>query len=269
MRTSINSKLRHLDFKFMMVMLFSAIWILTSITSREVRSQNGQALLKGSTVVMGTVVGIRGKQFEVEYGDPLQLRVLPLEEAKGKGMEITEGDKINMVFNERHVLLDFHPLGHLHEEPRVSTRVIHHQMPVGQECVVIKTSQDETTSFFVKPLARSKRTSTPVAVDAVVLAGQAGPIVDVAYGRKEGVEPAPNEYQRMSSPMFTHIRVDGVLFDSFENNTITIETSGGNKWTYHMRPLLKGELNALKQGDHLRLLIDSDNYVINVATPRR
>lgn len=125
MKTSINSTV-------VMVTLFSGVWILGTITASDVKSQNEQAMLKGSTVVIGTVTGIRGTQFEVEYQDSLQPRFLPLQEAREKGMEIAEGDKINMVFNEQHVLVDFHPLGHLEGEHKVIRGVIQQPMPVVQ-----------------------------------------------------------------------------------------------------------------------------------------
>jgi hypothetical protein len=231
--------------------------------------QHEQVLLKGSTVVLGTVTGIRGNQIEVEYEDSLQPRFLPLNHAKEKGMKIAVGDMVEMVFNEQDILVDFHPLGHLEGEHKVIRGVIHQQMPIGQERVVIKTSEGETMSFFVKPLARSKMASMPVGVDAVFLADETGKIVDVTYGSEDAVNQTSNEYQRMSNPKSAHTRIDGVLFDSFENDTITIETSGGKKWMYHVRPLLKDELSALKQGERLTLLIDSDHYVIDVATPKK
>lgn len=73
----------------------------------------------------------------------------------------------------------------------------------------------------------------------------------------------------MSNPESAHTRADGVLVDSFENNMITSEMSGGNKLTYQVRPLLKNELSAFQQGESLTLLLGSDNYVIDVTTPRR
>lgn len=240
----------------------------SSNTIPGVESQKEQALLKGSRIVIGKVTGIRGNQIEVEYEDSLQPRFLPLKEARETGMEIREGDKIKMVFNEQHVLVDFHPLGHLEGEHKIIRGVIHQQMPVGQERVVIKTSNGQTMSYFVKPLVRSKMASMPVGVDAVFLTDETGKIADVTFGSEDAVAQALKEYQRMSNPKSPHTRIDGVLFDSFENDTITIETSGGKKWMYHVRPLLKDDLSDLEQGERLTLLIDSDNFVIDVATPK-
>jgi len=50
---------------------------------------------------------------------------------------------------------------------------------------------------------------------------------------------------------------------------ITIETSGGKKWTYPLRPFIKERVSAFKKGERLTLLIDSDNHVIDVAKPPR
>ncbi|NGZ04603.1 MAG: hypothetical protein CV090_16305 [Nitrospira sp. WS238] len=191
MKTSINSTV-------VMVTLFSGVWILGTITASDVKSQNGQAVLKGSTVVIGTVTGIRGTQFEVEYQDSLQPRFLPHREEREKRMEIAEGDRVKMVFNEQHALVDFHPQGHLEGEHKAIRGVIQQPMPVGQERVVIKTRKEETKSFLVKPLAQSKMAAMPVGVDAVFLADETGTIVDVTYGSEEAVEQASNEYQRLS-----------------------------------------------------------------------
>lgn len=231
----------------------------------EVGSQNEQALLKGSRVVIGTVTAIKGNQIEVEYEDSLQPRFLPLKHAKEKGMEIAEGDRITMVFNEQHVLVDYHPIGHVEGDHKIIRGALAQQMPVGQEHVVIKTQKGETVTFSVRPLARSRIASLPVGADAVFLADETGKIVDANYGSEEALDQVSNTYEHMSNPKSAHTRIDGVLFDALKNNAITIETSDGTKVTHQVRPFLKDELSAFKQGERLTLLLDSDNYVIDVA----
>ena len=230
--------------------------------------QHEQVLLTGSTVVMGTVTGIRSHQIEVEYQDSLQPRFLPLNQAQQKGMKGIVGEKVEMVFNEQDVLIDFHPLGPLEGEHKIITGMIEQSMPIGQERVVIRTNRNQTESFFVRPLARSKMASMPIRVPAVFLADETGNIIDVTFGSEDAVEQASHEYSHMSQPKSAHTRIDDVIFESIINNTITIETAVGTKRTYPVRPLVENEIKAFKRGEHLTLLIDSDNYVIDVAKPR-
>lgn len=234
-----------------------------------VKQSNKQVLLSGDRIVIGTVERIAGDQIEVEYPESLQPRYLPLSQAREKGMQINKGDKIKMVFNAQHSLVDFHPLGHVEGHHQVIRGVIQGQMPVGQEHAVIKTSNGKTVTYPVRPSARSKMASMPVGVDAVFLADETGKIVDVTFGSAEAVDQASQEYRRMSNPIAPHTRIEGMVFDPSENNMITIETSGGKKWTYPLRPFIKERVSAFKKGERLTLLIDSDNHVIDVAKPPR
>ncbi|MEO5864575.1 MAG: hypothetical protein ABIQ79_06030 [Nitrospiraceae bacterium] len=230
---------------------------------------NNQVLLSGDRIVIGTVKTIAGDQIEVEYPESLQPRYLPLSQAREKGMQINTGDTIKMVFNAQHALVDFHPLGHVEGHHQVIKGMIDQLMPVAQERVVIKTMSGQTVAYPVRPQARSKMASMPVGVDAVFLADETGKIVDVTFGSAEAVDQASQEYQRMSNPKSPHTRIEGMVFDPLENNTITIETSGGKKWTYPVRPLIKERVSDFKKGERLTLLIDSDNHVIDVAKPPR
>lgn len=230
-----------------------------------VTQSEGQALLSGNRVVIGTVKSIEGDQIKVQYQDSLQPRFLPLDQAKEKGMEIKKGDRIKMVFNAEHLLVDFHPLGHAEGHHQIVKGVIEQQMPVGQEHVVIKTANGETVSYPVRPLARSKMASMPVGVDAVFLADETGKVVDVTFGSKEAVDQAAQEYQQMSNPKAPHRQINGMVFDPLDNAKITIETSAGTKWTYPARPFVHERLSAFKKGESVTLLLDSDNNVIDVA----
>jgi hypothetical protein len=234
-----------------------------------VKQSNNQVLLSGDRIVIGTVERIAGDQIEVEYPESLQPRYLPLSQAREKGMQINKGDMIKMVFNEQHTLVDFHSLGHVEGQHQIIKGMIDQQMPVGQERVVIKTMSGQTVAYPVRPQARSKMASMPAGVDAVFLADETGEIVDVTFGSAEAVDQASQEYRRMSNPMSAHTRIEGMVFDSSENNMITIETSGGKKWTYPLRPFIKERVSAFKKGERLTLLIDSDNHVIDVAKPPR
>lgn len=232
-----------------------------------VNQSNNQVLLSGDRIVIGTVERIAGDQIEVEYPESLQPRYLPLGQAREKGLQINKGDTIKMVFNAQHGLVDFHPLGHVEGHHQIIKGMIDQQMPVAQERVVIKTMSGPTVAYPVRPQARSKMASMPVGVDAVFLADETGKIVDVTFGSAEAVDQASQEYQRMSNPKAPHTRIEGRVFDPLENNTITIETSGGKKWTYPVRPLIKERVSDFKKGERVTLLLDSDNHVIDVAKP--
>lgn len=230
-----------------------------------VMQSKGQQLLSGSRVVIGTVPAINADQIKVDYPDSLQPRYLPLEQARAKGLELQEGDKVKMVFNAQHMLVDFHSLGPVEGQHEVIRGTIDQQMPVGQEHVVIRTTGGDTKTYAVRPLARSKMASMPVGVDAVFLADETGKIVDVTFGSEDAVDQATHEYQRMSNPIAPHKRINGVVFHPLEQGRITIETSAGTKWTYPVHAFLQGRLNAFKTGESLTLLIDTNNYVIDVS----
>lgn len=224
-----------------------------------------QALLPGDRIVIGTVTEIKAGLIKVEQEDSLQPRFLPLYQAREKDMKIREGDRIKLIFNDQQLLVDFHPLGRTEGDHKIIRGVVDQQMPVGQERVVIKTQQGETVSFFVRPIARSTVASIPVGVDAVFLADETGKIVDATFGSEEAVEEAAQEYKRMSNLTAPHTRIEGMVIDPSEDNTMTIETSQGKKWTYPLRPLLKTKMGSISKGERLTLLIDSDNHVIDVA----
>ncbi len=232
-----------------------------------VKQSNKQVLLSGDRIVIGTVERIAGDQIEVEYPESLQPRYLPLSQAREKGMQITKGDKIKMVFNAQHVLVDFHPLGHVEGHHQIIKGVIDQQMPVGQEHVVIKTTSGKTSAYTVRPLARSKVASMPVGVDAVFLADETGKIVDVTFGSIEALTQASQEYQQMSNPLAPHARMAGRVLSPLTDKTITIETSDGKTWTYPVRSFLTERVSAFKKGEQLTLLIDSDDQVIDVTLP--
>ncbi|HSC57853.1 MAG TPA: hypothetical protein VLC51_11660 [Nitrospira sp.] len=234
-----------------------------------VAESNKQALLSGDRVVIGTVETIASDQIEVKYPESLQLRYLPLSQAREKGMTINKGDKIEMVFNAQDVLVDFHPVGHVEGQHEVIRGSIDQQMSVGQEHVVIKTANGKTVTYPVRPLARSKMASMPVGVDAVFLADESGKIVDVTFGSADAVTQASQEYQRMSNPTAPHSRIEGMVLDPTAENAITIETSDGKTRTYPVRPFLREQASGFKTGERLTLLIDSDNHVIDVAQTQR
>ena len=226
---------------------------------------NGHGLLAGDRIIIGTVTEITAGLIKVEQEDSLQPRFLPLYRAHEKDMPIREGDKIKLILNEQQLLVDFFPLGPIEGNLKVIKGVIAQEMPVGQERVVVKTEKGETVSFFVRPLARSKVASIPVGVDVVFLTDETGKIVDATFGSEEAVDQASQEYKRMSNLKAPHKRVEGMVIDPLEKNTITIETEGGKKWTYPVRPLLKDKIAPIEKGERLTVLIDSDNHVIDIA----
>jgi hypothetical protein len=115
-------------------------------------------------------------------------------EATEKGTKISEGETMTTVSQERHVLVDFHPLERLQDKQKVGMGVIHPQTPAKQECNMSQTSKDGTTTLLVTPHTQSKRIPMPAGTDAVVLTGQIGSNVDRAYGLDNALELASKEY---------------------------------------------------------------------------
>ena len=247
-----------------------------SSSSKDLRSRASRAaeqiqlreepqLLKGDRIVIGTVAAVKGDQIKVEYPDSLQPRYLPLERAKDRGMEISKGDIVRMVFNEQHILVDFHPLGHGVGDHQVVSGRVDQQMKVGQERVVVKRDQGEQVTYQVRPLIRSKVAALPVGVPALFLIDEDNQIVDVTFGDLNALNQVKHQYRQMSNPKSSHTRIDGTIVTAMSDGRITVKTTEGKKQTYQVRPYAAKELTAIKVGQEVTLLIDSDEQVLDVA----
>jgi hypothetical protein len=168
-------------------------------SKQEIALRDKPQLLAGDRTVVGTVDAIQGEQIKVDYADSLQPRYVPVSVAKAKGMEFQPGDQIKMVFNDQHILVDFHPLGHKDDHHTILIGSLTRPMRTGQERVEIRTEYDETQTYPLGQLIRSKMASVPVGAPAVFLVDETDHIVDVTFGDSSALEIVKGEYQQMSS----------------------------------------------------------------------
>lgn len=173
--------------------------VTTSGMKQDIALRDKPQLLAGDRTVVGTVDAIQGEQIKVEYADSLQPRYLPLSVAKAKGMEFQPGDHIKMVFNEQHILVDFHPLGHKDDHHTIVIGSLTQPMQTGQEQAEIKTEYGEIQTYPLGRLIRSKMAAVPVGAPAVFLLDKTDHIVDVTFGDTSALEIVKGEYQQMSS----------------------------------------------------------------------
>lgn len=166
---------------------------------QSIALRNTPQLLAGDRTVIGIVETIQSEQIKVAYQDSLQPRYLPLSVAIAKGMEFQPGDPIKMVFNEQHVLVDFHHLGHKDGHHSIIAGVVVEQMESGQKRVEIRAEDGETKTYPLRPLIRSKMAAVPIGAPAVFLIDETDHIVDVTFGDVSALEQVKGEYRQMSS----------------------------------------------------------------------
>lgn len=228
-------------------------------------SRSTSQLLPGDRIVFGTAKAISGNQIKVEYADSLQPRYLPLSVAEAKGMELKPGDSVMMVFNEQQVLVDFHPWGHKDSHHTVMAGHVAEQMKVGQERVVVRADDGETTTHPVSPLIRSKLASMPIGAPAVFLVDETDHIVDVTFGDSVSLEHMKHEYRQISNPKAPHDRINGTVVEVMADGHIMIKTTDGEQQVYSVRPYAAKELALVQAGDAITLLIDSSQQVLDIA----
>lgn len=156
-------------------------------------------MLPGDRIVIGTVKTILSEQIKVDDHESLQPRYLPLSIAREKGMELKPGDRVRMVFNEQHVLVDFHPLGHRTDHHSIIMGRIMQEVQAGQDDVVVKTEDGRTKSYLFRPLIRSKMSSVPTNVLAVFLVDETDHIVDVTFGDFAALKKIKMAYRQMAT----------------------------------------------------------------------
>ncbi len=173
--------------------------ITTSGMKQDIALRDKPQLLAGDRTVVGTVDAIQGEQIKVDYADSLQPRYVPISVAKAKGMEFQPGDHIKMVFNEQHILVDFHPLGHKDDHHTIVIGSLTQPIQTNQEQAAIKTEYGELQTYPLGRLIRSKMAAVPVGAPAVFLLDKTDHIVDVTFGDTSALEIVKGEYRQLSS----------------------------------------------------------------------
>ena len=227
---------------------------------------DAEKLLKGNRSVLGKVLAITSDQIKVDIGE-VQPRFLPLKQAQQKGFPgITEGDDLIVVLNAENLLVDYHPLDGQASAHTIIRGEIAQNLPVGQEQVVIKSAGKEL-SFTIRSQVRSKVAAIPVGVAAVFLIDETNQIADVGLsGRQTGIQ-AERLTDSMPPIKGAHKQIDGTVTSPLRADRITVRTANGSEKPFEVRELIHSKLAALRKGDAVILLLDTENKVIDVAVP--
>lgn len=227
--------------------------------------EDAERMLKGNRSVLGKVRAVTSDQIKIDIGE-VQPRFLPLKQAQQKGFAtIKEGDDLIVVLNAQNLLVDYHPLDGESSAHTIIRGEIAQNLPVGQETVVVR-SNDKEQSFTIRSQARSKVAAIPVGTSAVFLLDETNQIADVGFSNLQAVKEAERHPDRKSPIKGAHRQIDGTVTGPLKSNHITIRTGGSEK-PFEVREMLQPKLAALRKGDAVILLVDTDNKVIDVAVP--
>jgi len=227
---------------------------------------DAEKLLKGNRSVLGKVLAITSDQIKVAIGE-VQPRFLPLKQAQQKGFPgITEGDDLIVVLNAENLLVDYHPLEGQASAHTIIRGEIAQNLPVGQEQVVIKSAGKER-SFTIRSQVRSKVAAIPVGVAAVFLIDETNQIADVGLSGRQTGKQAERLTDSMPPIKGAHKQIDGTVTSPLRADRITVRTANGSEKPFEVRELIHSKLAALRKGDAVILLLDTENKVIDVAVP--
>ena len=227
---------------------------------------DAEKLLKGNRSVLGKVLAITSDQIKVAIGE-VQPRFLPLKQAQQKGFPgITEGDDLIVVLNAENLLVDYHPLEGQASAHTIIRGEIAQNLLVGQEQVVIKSAGKEL-SFTIRSQVRSKVAAIPVGVAAVFLIDETNQIADVGLSGRQTGKQAERLTDSMPPIKGAHKQIDGTVTSPLRADRITVRTANGSEKPFEVRELIHSKLAALRKGDAVILLLDTENKVIDVAVP--
>ena len=227
---------------------------------------DAEKLLKGNRSVLGKVLAITSDQIKVDIGE-VQPRFLPLKQAQQKGFPgITEGDDLIVVLNAQNLLVDYHPLDGQASAHTIIRGEIAQNLLVGQEQVVIKSAGKEL-SFTIRSQVRSKVAAIPVGVAAVFLIDETNQIADVGLSGRQTGKQAERLTDSMPPIKGAHKQIDGTVTSPLRADRITVRTANGSEKPFEVRELIHSKLAALRKGDAVMLLLDTENKVIDVVVP--
>ena len=227
---------------------------------------DAETLLKGNRSVLGKVLAITSDQIKVDIGE-VQPRFLPLKQAQQKGFPgINEGDDLIVVLTAQNLLVDYHPLDGQASAHTIIRGEIAQNLLVGQEQVVIKSAGKEL-SFTIRSQVRSKVAAIPVGVAAVFLIDETNQIADVGLSGRQTGKQAERLTDSMPPIKGAHKQIDGTVTSPLRADRITVRTANGSEKPFEVRELIHSKLAALRKGDAVILLLDTENKVIDVAVP--
>lgn len=224
------------------------------------REMGYDVLLPGDRIITGTVTAVEDGHAEVNVGE-IMPRFLSLDRAREKGFILAKGDKVEIAVNDQNLVVDYHPIGHPTWH-RIFEGTLTQPLVVGQDWAVIRTETGER-ALQVRPLARSKVAALPVNKKAVFLVDQTGKIIDATFGTEDALKETAQEWAG-SPPKAAYRHVSGTLVEP--ESWITIETNDGATERYKVLPPAQRALQTVSEGDPIRILLDEEGRVMDVAS---
>jgi hypothetical protein len=221
-----------------------------------------EGLIPGDWVVTGKVKSVRSAQVEVDIGNPEPL-YLPLKSAVDKGFEPKPGDRLEIVLNDHYAIVDYHPAVGKEQEHVIIKGQLALPLTVGMDKATLRSGDGEL-SLPVASRARSKIAVIPLKTDAIFLVDETGQIVDAQIMSERG----ERESARNQKPPVTgaHRRVEATYLGMADEETVRVKTKDGKVRILPFRPPLD-KLDRLKDSQKVTLLVDSEGYIEEIATP--
>jgi hypothetical protein len=236
------------------------------------KQEASRALLPGDRMIVGVVKDVQGEMIKVDTGE-LEPRFLPIRTAKEKGVwPINNGDKLTMVVNDLNLVVDFYHAGEPGRHHVVRGELVT-PMVVGHDRAIIRTEDGKEKVYVVGPLARSRVAGVPIGVPALFLVDDTNRITDAFWGSKEALARAEIEYAASkwygSPPKAAQSRLAATIVKPLKDGSITVRTEDGKQQQFETRLLAAETLKTIAAGEDVILLIDDENRVIDVATPKQ
>ena len=218
--------------------------------------------LPGERFVLGQVDSIRSEWIRINIGQP-KLLYAPVKRGKDKGLQFEAGDPIVVTLNEQNAIVDYHHPTDVPEH-KVIFGQLNTPLTVGLDKAVIGTESGDQT-FYVASHIRAKFESLPLGAPLIFLADERGKLVDVYFRSDQALKGSAKLNKQPLKG--AHRRLPVQYLGKTEDERIRVKVNGQKtEQILGIRSPLD-KLDALKAGQDVVLLIDDQNYVIEVATP--
>jgi translation initiation factor IF-1 len=228
--------------------------------------EDAEALLKTNRTVLGRVQAVTSDQIKIDIGE-VQPRFLPLKQAQQKGFaEIKEGDDLVVTVNGENLLVDYHPIDGESSAHTIIRGEVAQNLTVGHDTVVIKSDGKEQ-SFVIRSQARSKLAAIPIGAPALFLIDETNQIADASFTNVQAVKEAHRQPVAKPPIKGAHKQVEGMVAQPLDGNHIAVRIPNGHETRFEIRETVQPKIAALRKGDAVILLVDTENKVIDVAVP--
>lgn len=235
-------------------------------------AENTAELVQGGSRLQGTVEQITQEQLRINIGE-VQPRFIPLKIAREKGFSIIKvGDVVELTLNEHNVLVDFHvgkAAGQTggNDNHTILNGRIAEPLAGDPPTAFIRTDEGKEVHLEIRPQARSKMASLPIAIDAVFMLDDTNEIVDVNFASQEAAERTGQDFEDKAPAIGSQQHILGIVVKPFANNRITIRTDDGAEQRFEVQHAMRDRLATLPKGTMVVLMIDETNHVADVTVP--